>query len=170
MTALDNSNNESQKNITVRPCINQNLNPNTSVGPSTSKNHLKSVHEGLRNVHEDPKSVHEGPNNAIQSPVRKGHVCKICGENFYNIEAYAHHYKSVHEGPKNVHEGPKIAAVVSITDQYFEQTKTIENFQDNSVNNSNEQIKQHNCSFCKEVFGNYPKESFTFNGCFLPNF
>ena len=152
MTALDNSNNESQQNFTIQPCINQNLNQKTSVGPSTSKNHGNLIVPTSQN-----------PNNVIvQSSVRNGHPCKLCSEICYDLETYAQHFK-------RVHEGPKIAAVVSITDQYFQKRKTIENFQDNSVN-SNEQIKQqHNCSFCKEVFGNYPKESFVFNGCFLPN-
>ena len=72
-----------------------------------------------------------------------------------NLRAYrkkSHVFKenkmraSESQDANNVHEGPKLSKLVQ-----------------------NQDLKQkHNCNFCQEVFGKYPNESFTFDGCFLP--
>ena len=83
------------------------------------------------------------------------HICEQCGEVFSTINSYQLHHK-------NVHEGPKITAVASVSEVTYSNSNV------QNIVSGNGKQQDHKCSFCDEVFGNYPNESFIFNGCFLP--
>ena len=112
------------------------------------KNYTETPTKCVQEMHSDISKILP---NVQNTPIYSVNISTSnLSQVFKNDKAIA----SESQDTDNVHEGLEIKKVISVNDESNVQKQDLK--------------QKHNCSFCQEVFGKYPNEAFTFDGCFLP--